>query len=169
MEDIVLKRFKFIQNLTDWVVNPTLPEHTEANTPTETAFWDQAESAGEEADPLKRNILQWRRLISSVREPLDIFPGQPVDLIGFVHRTPQDATDHFTLARQVIRCCLADTVPLGLTVTSSEAQQFESHAWLHIQGVFTVAMNGNRRILAIAPQQIEQISPPRKIYINGVF
>lgn len=165
----MLKQFKLFQNLTDLVTRAQVSDPVAVTESDEADFWSVAEPAGGEPEPLKRNVLQWRRVISSVREPLVVFPGQPVDLLGFVYRTPQDAAAQFTLARQVIRCCLADTVPLGLTVVTADADQFETHCWLHVQGVFTVATNGNRQVLAIAPTQIERIDPPQKCYINGVF
>lgn len=142
---------------------------TQAASQAEASFWDYAEPAGEEPDPLKRNVLQWRRTISSVRDPLAVFPGQPVDLIGFVHRSATDLPRQFTLARSIIRCCLADTVPLGLTVYTPDADLWETNAWVHVQGEFSVYSAEQRRMLVIQPSALALISPPKQIYINGVF
>jgi uncharacterized repeat protein (TIGR03943 family) len=164
----MLKPFNLLKNLTDAILKPApIPEPEPVDEAAAIDIWVYAEPAGEEPDPLKRNVLQWRRLISSVREPLDEFPGQRVDVIGFVHHTPNDGDHQFTVARQVIRCCLADTVPLGLTVQCEES--LASETWVRVQGEFARVMNNGKEKLAIAPTIISVIPKPQKIYINGVF
>lgn len=166
----IINRFPLLQNLTQWVTGAQ-SETVEAPEETEAAIdiWSYAEPAGEEPDPLKRNVLQWRRLITSVREPRDIFPGQPVDIVGFVHRTFPEAPNQFILARRIIRCCLADTVPLGLAIQIDTADDFENDAWLQIQGVFGTVEVRNRPTLVVIPDKIQPIPEPKKAYINGVF
>ncbi|MCU0567105.1 MAG: hypothetical protein MUF49_10970 [Oculatellaceae cyanobacterium Prado106] len=129
----MLQPIQFLQTLTQRILSPNEPEEAE--------FWKYAEPAGEEPDPLKRNVLQWRRVISAVRNPLEEFPGQAVDVLGFVHRQPGDGDRQFTIARHIIRCCLADTVPLGL----------------------------EKPTLVIVPSKLKPIREPQKVYINGVF
>ncbi|MUL36210.1 TIGR03943 family putative permease subunit [Gloeocapsopsis dulcis] len=129
--------------------------------------WKYAESAHEEPNPYKRNILQWRRLISSVKDPLKTFPGEPIDLIGFVQHTI-NSPEQFILARHIIRCCLADTVPLGLPVYTPNAAMFPPNSWLRVKGCFGVQIQ-TKPTLVIVPQKIKSISEPKKIYINGVF
>lgn len=132
-------------------------------------IWRYAEPAGEEADPLKRNVLQWRRLITSVREPVEEFPGQAVDIVGFVHRPLPLQSERFVLARHIIRCCLADTVPLGLVVNTSEADQYSTGQWLRVQGSFGTVLDRQRSALVVVPSSITPIREPDKVYINGVF
>ncbi len=165
----MLKSFNLLKNLTEAILKPApVPEPEPTEEAAAIDIWVYAEPAGEEPDPLKRNVLQWRRLISSVREPLDEFPGQQVDVIGFVHRTPNEDCNQFTIARHIIRCCLADTVPLGLTV-QWEGEPFAAETWLRIHGQFARVMGRAGEKLAITPTTIEVIPTPQKIYINGVF
>ena len=163
----MVNRFPLLQNLAQWVTGSTVkaPEETKAAID----IWSYAEPAGEEPDPLQRNVLQWRRLITSVREPLDMFPGQPEDIVGFVHRAFPGAPKQFILARRIIRCCLADTVPLGLAIYMDTADEFETETWLHVQGVFSTVDVRNRPTLVVMPNKIEPIPEPKKAYINGVF
>ena len=160
----MVNRFPLLRNLSQWVTR-SQPEETKAAID----IWSYAEPAGKEPDPLQRNVLQWRRLITSVREPLDTFPGEPVDVIGFVHRPFPTVPGQFVLARRVIRCCLADTVPLGLTIHTEQSEMFENDTWLRVQGVFGSAKVRKRPTLVVIPEQIEPISEPKKAYINGVF
>ncbi|MEO1399850.1 MAG: TIGR03943 family protein [Cyanobacteria bacterium J06635_1] len=167
-------RFPLLQNLTQWVMRSkvdTTPASTANSEASKAAIdiWAYAEPAGEEPDPLKRNVLQWRRLITSVREPLEIFPGQPVDVIGFVHRSFPETPNQFVLARCIIRCCLADTVPLGLAIHTETADDFANDTWLQVRGTFSTVAVRNKPTLVIIPEQIETIPEPKKAYINGVF
>ena len=167
-----LQNLPLLQSLTDFVMRrEPLPEEPAID------IWTYAEPAGEEPDPLQRNVLQWRRLITSVREPLEVFPGQPVDVTGFVHRPspprPDPLPSQFVLARRVIRCCLADTVPLGLVIETETASGYETNQWLQVKGVFGTASSpehSNRRpTLVVIPDTITVIAVPDKAYINGVF
>ena len=167
----MVTRFPLLKNLTQWVTRSQSETGKAPEETTEAAIdiWSYAEPAGEEPDPLKRNVLQWRRLITSVREPLDIFPEQSVDIVGFVHRPFPGAPNQFVLARHIIRCCLADTVPLGLAIHTDTADDFESDTWLHVQGIFGTVDVRNRPTLVVIPEQIKPIPEPKKAYINGVF
>ncbi|MEM7796849.1 MAG: TIGR03943 family protein [Cyanobacteria bacterium P01_C01_bin.118] len=166
----MINRFPLLQHLTQWVTG-TQAKTGETSDENKAAIdiWSYAEPAGEEPDPLKRNVLQWRRLITSVREPLNIFPGQSVNIVGFVHRQFPGAPNQFVLARHIIRCCLADTVPLGLAIHIDTADNFENDTWLQVQGVFSTVNVRNRPTLVVIPEQIQPISEPKKAYINGVF
>lgn len=170
----MVNRFPLLQNLTQWVTRSqadTSPASAANSAESKAAIdiWAYAEPAGEEPDPLKRNVLQWRRLITSVRAPLEIFPGQPVDALGFVHRSFPAVPNQFVLARHIIRCCLADTVPLGLTIHTATADNFKDETWLQVRGVFGTVTVHNKPTLVVIPEQIEVIPKPKKAYINGVF
>jgi uncharacterized repeat protein (TIGR03943 family) len=130
---------------------------------------DQAyEPAGDEPDPLKRNILQWRRIISGVRDPVAAFAGQPVDLVGFVYHAPSDGTNHFSIARYVIRCCVADATPLGLPVQTTEATGLKPDTWVRVHGAFVVGTINGQTALVIEAHQIEPVPQPSTPYINGL-
>lgn len=161
---MMLKNLPLLQNLTQWVTGQAPPSDEAA-----IDIWSYAEPAGEEPDPLQRNVLQWRRLITSVREPVEEFPGQPVDIIGFVHRPFPPMPNQFVLARRIIRCCLADTVPLGLAIATETADTFAADQWLRVQGTFGTTLYRNRPTLVVIPDTITPIKEPQKVYINGVF
>ena len=161
---MMLKKFPLLQNLTQFVTGKEPAKDEPA-----IDIWSYAEPAGAEPDPLQRNVLQWRRLITSVREPVDEFPGQPVDIIGFVHRPFPPMPNQFVLARHIIRCFLADTVPLGLAIATDTADSYEADQWLRVQGTFGTTLYRNRPTLVVKPDTITAIDEPQKVYINGVF
>jgi len=160
----MLKSLSFLQDLTRFIIREEQPEDQAV-----VNIWEYAEPASPESDPLKRNVLQWRRVISAERDPIDVFSGQSVDIIGFVHRTAADTTESFTLARQIIRCCMNDATPSGLVVYSPDASLYASDSWLRIRGVFGGRSLNDKPTLVIEPTHIKRIREPKKRFINGVF
>ncbi len=141
----------------------------EDNSTEDADFWRYAEPAGKEPDPLKRNVLQWRRLILSTKDAVSVFAGQPVQVIGYVDRDNLTEPHLFNLVRPVIRCCLDDTVPLGIPIFSQDMEQLTPGTWLLVTGLLTTVTINQRESLVVQPDAIKLISKPEKVYINGVF
>ncbi|MBD3885655.1 TIGR03943 family protein [Phormidium tenue FACHB-886] len=160
----MFKSLSFVQELTRLVVGSDQSEDQAA-----VNIWEYAEPANPEPDPLKRNILQWRRIITGERDPVATFAGQPVEVIGFVHRTANDTPETFTVARQIIRCCMADATPSGLIVYSPRASLYSTGSWLRIRGIFGGRSLHGKPTLVIEPVHIKRIREPKKRFINGVF
>ena len=160
----MLNKFSGLQSLRQWIDG----RQGQAESPA-IDIWVYAEPAGEEADPLRRNVLQWRRLITAVPDPIFSFAGQPVDVVGFVHRPLGTPPNQLVVARQIIRCCLADTVPLGLTLQGEDLATYTDQSWLRVRGRFEGVQQGTRSQLVVRPDRLEVIDPPQKQYINGVF
>lgn len=155
---------RFWQDLTRLVTGQASPD-----APEEADFWRYAESAGPEPNPLRRNVLQWRRLILLTPNPVATLAGQPVQVTGYV-KPPETATPNlFELVRPVIRCCLDDTAALGIPVLAPEAPKVKAGTWLQIQGVWVPGWVNQRETLVVQPHAMQSISPPEKQYINGVF
>jgi uncharacterized repeat protein (TIGR03943 family) len=142
---------------------------SEADSTEEADFWRYAEPAGKESEPLKRNVLQWRRLILSTKDAVSVFAGQPVQVIGYVDRNKVTEPNLFNLVRPVIRCCLDDAVPLGIPVLLQDTEQLTPGTWLMVTGLLTPLTINQREALVVQPEAIKLISRPEKAYINGVF
>ncbi|MFM7528583.1 MAG: TIGR03943 family protein [Nodosilinea sp.] len=160
----MLNKFPRLFNLSQWLGGRQAPSEAPA-----IDIWVCAEPAGEEPDPRQRNVLQWRRLITAVPDPIFSFAGQPVDVVGFVHRPLGTPTNQLVVARQIIRCCLADTVPLGLTLQAEHLATYADQSWLRVGGHFEGVYQGTRSQLVVIPDHLEVIDAPQKQYINGVF
>lgn len=132
-------------------------------------IWTYAESAEAQPDPLLRHVVHWRRLISAVSDPVPVFIGQPLEVIGVVDVETRSEPYLFTLARPVITCCLADTIQLGLLVHNSECLSFDPHSWLRIRGKWGSLCIDDQEQLVIQPEHIQTIVEPTKKYINVVF
>ena len=66
----------------------------------------------------------------------DIRPGKEVRLLGFVAKSPGRSRSSFELARFYITCCVADSVPIGIVIESTDPNPpaFGRDDWLNVSG-----------------------------------
>ncbi len=60
--------------------------------------------------------------------------GSKVFLQGLVLRSPELNADEVVVYRMVISCCVADGIPLGVTVKLPEGTQFNNGEWIGVEG-----------------------------------
>lgn len=65
-----------------------------------------------------------------------IGPGSRVRLVGFVSAVGPGEADSFELSRFYITCCVADAIPIGVTIDPGEllAASVERDQWLEVTG-----------------------------------
>jgi uncharacterized repeat protein (TIGR03943 family) len=93
-----------------------------------------------------------------------IEPARDVRLQGFVVRRPQSQQDPFELARFYITCCVADSIPVAVTVVPADPNPpgFGRDDWLSVSGEL-VRSGGDLRLRAT---RIERIEPPDHPYLS---
>jgi putative membrane protein len=92
-----------------------------------------------------------------------IQPGSRVRLVGFVSRAGQGPGAPFEISRFYITCCVADAIPIGVTVDPGLLVEPspERDQWLQVTG--TVARFGDR--YGIRAEGIAQIAQPSHPYL----
>lgn len=93
------------------------------------------------------------------------YEGRQVDVVGFVYRDESVEEDEFLLGRFVIRCCVVDATPVGLTIDAGD-EVYEDNVWLRVQGTFVTQLNdeGGSR-LVVVPETIEEVDKPASPYV----
>jgi putative membrane protein len=88
-----------------------------------------------------------------------IHPGSTVRLLGFVSKGPSSKGAPFELSRFYITCCVADSVPMGVTIEPADrhAPAYERDDWLSISGQLVrrgphLVLRGTRIASAEAPK-----------------
>lgn len=62
------------------------------------------------------------------------FIGKSYTLMGFVYHPNDLPKNQFILTRFYIFCCIADAIPIGITVESPNANEFKSDSWVQLSG-----------------------------------
>jgi uncharacterized repeat protein (TIGR03943 family) len=107
-------------------------------------------------------------LQAGVRDPdiakaKNIHPGRAVTLTGFVSGTPTDGGRTFTLMRFYITCCVADSIPIGITVQApaKSAPAVSRDEWVTVTG----AVYNAGHAFGIRALRIQHITQPRHPYL----
>ena len=81
------------------------------------------------------SINRWRSAINSCQK-LSYFDNTSITITGFVSSgTLQNyGYDYFELARYVISCCAADSIPMKILVEKTPANSYRDGTWLTVKG-----------------------------------
>ena len=93
---------------------------------------------------------------------LGISSGEQVDLTGFVMDAGSGPRSPFTLGRFYITCCVADAIPIGVTVDPTIAEGgFAKNTWLQVDG----ALDKKGKSYVVDAERIEKIPQPSNPYL----
>ena len=93
---------------------------------------------------------------------LGISSGQQVDLTGFVMKAGSSPRTPFSLGRFYITCCVADAIPIGVTVDPTLADAgFPKDTWLNVTG----ALDRKGQRYVVDAERIEKIPQPSNPYL----
>ncbi len=113
--------------------------------------------------PLDRNILDWLREFNRA-SPTE-FNGQPVDVVGFVYREPQQAADEFMISRFTMSCCVADAFPIGMPARADGADEVKAGNWVRVQGELQAANFAGELLPVIEVAEMETVDEPEQPYL----
>jgi putative membrane protein len=95
-------------------------------------------------------------------ETLGLTPGRQVDLTGFVMGAGGSPRVPFQLGRFYITCCVADAIPIGVTVYPTLAEGgFAKDTWLNVTGALD--KKGGRYV--VDAERIEKVPEPSNPYL----
>jgi putative membrane protein len=95
-------------------------------------------------------------------ETLGLSPGRQVDLTGFVMKPGTSPRTPFTLGRFYITCCVADAIPIGVTIDPTLADAgFPKDTWLEVTG----ALQKRGKGYVVDAERIEKIPEPDNPYL----
>jgi putative membrane protein len=94
---------------------------------------------------------------------LNIHPGQQVNLLGFVSKAAPSPAGPFQLSRFYITCCVADSIPVGVTVYPTLTRgSYSTDAWLTVKGA--LAKQGSNYV--VKAESIRHVSEPKNPYLS---
>jgi putative membrane protein len=95
-------------------------------------------------------------------QTLGLSPGRQVDLTGFVMKAGSSPKAPFTLGRFYITCCVADAIPIGVTIDPTLAEGgFPKDTWLDVTG----ALDKKGKIYVVDAERIEKVPEPSNPYL----
>ena len=108
--------------------------------------------------PGQRSLTDWVRLLRSQPDP-QLYQGDPVRISGFVLTQPNGPPQ---LGRLLVRCCLADATPIGLSVRWPPGFTPKPDQWLAIEGAMGVDSVAGQQRNVVLPARIRPIPRPAR-------
>ena len=116
-------------------------------------------AAGFALPPDQRTLVDWARILRNSSDP-GVFQGQAVKVQGFVLQRKGAPP---SLARLVLRCCLADATPVELAVRwPQDGPEPREDQWLEVIGSMEVRQGPSGVEAVVIPQRIRPIPRPKQ-------
>ncbi len=90
---------------------------------------------------------------------------QPVDVVGFVYRAPDQPAGEFEVARYTLACCVADRSAVSLPVRWEGAASLANDQWVHVTGTIEARETDGATLLAVTNAQVVPIAQPNEPYL----
>ncbi|GLX66459.1 TIGR03943 family putative permease subunit [Paenibacillus glycanilyticus] len=97
----------------------------------------------------------------------DQFVGKKVQLSGYVYRLDSMNDSQFALGRFAMRCCVADSIPMGILVESDSSLEWKDDAYVVALGTIKKRQINGRSVLAIEAKTIQTQPSPQEPYVYG--
>lgn len=111
------------------------------------------------------SINRWRSAFNSCQK-LSYFDNTSITITGFVSSgTLQNyGYDYFELARYVISCCAADSIPMKILVEKTPANSYRDGTWLTVKGKLMQKIINGKAEYVITESTATAISQPEDPY-----
>ena len=111
------------------------------------------------------SINRWRSAFNSCQK-LSYFDNTSITITGFVSSgTLQNyGYDYFELARYVISCCAADSIPMKILVEKTPANSYRDGTWLTVKGKLMQKIINGKAEYIITESTATAISQPEDPY-----
>ncbi len=108
------------------------------------------------------NFYQWSEEIFT---NMDAYAGKQIEATGFIMQNEQLIKNDFALARLLMTCCVADTVPIGFLCRYEESENLEDHSWIKVTGNIKVMDYNGQTLPVIVIDKLEPTSKPDNEYV----
>lgn len=109
--------------------------------------------------PEQRTLTDWVRLLRQQPDPR-LWQGEPVRVSGFVLAQPDGPP---SLARMMVRCCLADATPISLPVRwPPKGPPPAPDRWLAVEGVMGVERHQGEERSVLLVRRLRSIAEPAR-------
>lgn len=115
-------------------------------------------------DTIQVTDLNYTEAVSEINDFAEDYLDKKISMTGFVFRSP-DTTGQLSLVRYVITCCVADSLPYGVTCEIKNAENYADGTWLSIEGNLKIRQQENKTIPFIKVTSVKQIEAPKKPYV----
>lgn len=118
----------------------------------------------EDKNTIVLNSDNYTRIFPNIMENPNEFKSKKIKTEGLVYRSKEINNNEFTIAREVMSCCVADVQIVGLMCEYDNSVDLKENEWVSVEGVMDV--KDNKPVINV--KEVIKLEKPKNSYIYPI-
>ncbi|MFR9240064.1 MAG: TIGR03943 family putative permease subunit [Clostridium baratii] len=118
----------------------------------------------EDKNTIVLNSDNYTRIFPNIMENPNEFKSKKIKTEGLVYKSKEINNNEFTIAREVMSCCVADVQIVGLMCEYDNSVDLKENEWVSVEGVIDVKYNKP----VINVKEVIKLEKPKNSYIYPI-
>lgn len=118
----------------------------------------------EDKNTIVLNSDNYTRIFPNIMENPNEFKSKKIKTEGLVYKSKEINNNEFTIAREVMFCCVADVQIVGLMCEYDNSVDLKENEWVSVEGVIDV--KDNKPVINV--KEVIKLEKPKNIYIYPI-
>ncbi|WP_394896087.1 TIGR03943 family putative permease subunit, partial [Clostridium baratii] len=110
------------------------------------------------------NSDNYTRIFPNIMENPNEFKSKKIKTEGLVYKSKEINNNEFTIAREVMSCCVADVQIVGLMCEYDNSVDLKENEWVSVEGVIDV--KDNKPVINV--KEVIKLEKPKNSYIYPI-
>ncbi|AQM60307.1 TIGR03943 family putative permease subunit [Clostridium baratii] len=118
----------------------------------------------EDKNTIVLNSDNYTRIFPNIMENPNEFKSKKIKIEGLVYKSKEINNNEFTIAREVMSCCVADVQIVGLMCEYDNSVDLKENEWVSVEGVIDV--KDNKPVINV--KEVIKLEKPKNSYIYPI-
>lgn len=118
----------------------------------------------EDKNTIVLNSDNYTRIFPNIMENPNEFKSKKIKTEGLVYKSKEINNNEFTIAREVMSCCVADVQIVGLMCEYDNSVDLKENEWVSVEGVIDV--KDNKPVINV--KEVVKLEKPKNSYIYPI-
>ncbi|MGG7325330.1 TIGR03943 family putative permease subunit [Clostridium baratii] len=118
----------------------------------------------EDKNTIVLNSDNYTRIFPNIMENPNEFKSKKIKTEGLVYKSKEINNNEFTIAREVMSCCVADVQIVGLMCEYDNSVDLKENEWVSVEGVIDV--KDNKPVINV--KEVIKLEKPKNSYIYPI-
>lgn len=118
----------------------------------------------EDKNTIVLNSDNYTRIFPNIMENPNEFKSKKIKTEGLVYKSKEINNNEFTIAREVMSCCVADVQIVGLMCEYDNSVDLKENEWVSVEGV--MAVKDNKPVINV--KEVIKLEKPKNSYIYPI-
>lgn len=118
----------------------------------------------EDKNTIVLNSDNYTRIFPNIMENPNEFKSKKIKTEGLVYKSKEINNNEFTIAREVMSCCVADVQIVGLMCEYDNSVDLKENEWVSVEGVMDV--KDNKPVINV--KEVIKLEKPKNSYIYPI-